>query len=89
MRKPSGARFQAQSGTPAVGRIRPSVEQPSRYKTLQDARNGARVQPDDFGKLACRDIGKLFDDAQDQSLGTGNSEVGLHALGHPLEPVLD
>src|SRR5690348_16840994 len=47
------------------------------------------MQPDDLGKVACRDVWKLTDDAKDEALRSGNAKFTSHPLGHALEPMLD
>lgn len=87
--KRAGARVQPQPRPPAVAGIARPIEQSLRDQSLQDPGNRARVQPDDVCELSRRQAGKTAHDTQDKPLGSSDTELGFHVLGHPLEAVLN
>jgi hypothetical protein len=88
-REPGRRRFQPQSRATAVARVPGALEQTAIGQPLKDPGHGARMQPDDLGKVARRDVRKLTDNAKDEALWSGDAKFTPHPLGHALEAVFD
>ena len=58
-------------------------------QAFEDPRQGARMEVEDLGEQAGGNLGIAADDADDESLRPRHSERSRHALGGPLQPVID
>lgn len=54
------------------------------FKTTKHARQGARMNMEELREAPGRDAGKTSNDADDEPLKAGDSEIPLHPLGGPL-----
>lgn len=83
------ARLKPQPRSPAVTGIAFTLEESSRNQPLQDSGDSTRVEPDNVREFSRRQSGKLAHDAQHEPLGSRDSQLALHAFGHPLESMLN
>jgi hypothetical protein len=88
-RERQGPRSESQPHTPAVlGIPLPHQEAPA-DKSLDDARDGARVEQHDARQFPRGDTRKPAHDPEHEPLGTRDPESGFHPLRGTLETVLD
>lgn len=83
------ARSEAQPHTPAVLGIPPAHQEAPAHKSLDDARDGARVEQHDARQFPRGDSRKPAHDPEHEPLGPRDPESGFHPLRGTLETVFD
>jgi hypothetical protein len=78
-----------QPHTPAVLGIPLAIEETSAHQSLEDARDGARVEEDDARQFPRGDARKPPHDPEYEPLGPRDPESGFHSLRRTLETVFD
>jgi hypothetical protein len=84
-----GAGFQPEPRSAGVGGIALTLEESARNQPPQNPGDRTRVQSDDIGQLAGRQIGELADDTQNKTLRSSDAELTFHSLGHALQAMFD
>ena len=74
---------------PAVSRIAGALEKSAVDEPLQNPCDRARMETQNMRQIASGDSRELSDDAEYETLRSGDSQLRIHPLGQPLQSVFD